>query len=146
MREGLAHIAGSHDFASFRGQRCAARTTIREIHRAGIGTAAAPDLHCVAIAGSGFLRHMVRNVVGTLVDIGRGKIPPVRMRELLELGDRTLAGATAPAHGLFLWEVAYECPPEAGGGGEKAGGRKAFSLDAGGRVRSNISFDFEAKG
>ena len=92
MREGIAHIVGSHDFASFRGQGCAARTTVREISRARIGAAAVPGLYCVMIAGSGFLRHMVRNVVGTLVDIGRGKSPPDRMRELLGLGDRTLAG------------------------------------------------------
>jgi tRNA pseudouridine38-40 synthase len=126
MREGLAHIVGSHDFASFRGQGCAARTTIREIYRAGIGAAADLGLHCVMIAGSGFLRHMVRNVVGTLVDIGRRKIPPDRMRELLGLKDRTLAGATAPPHGLFLWEVFYGSPPDAGTGGERAG-KEGFS-------------------
>lgn len=127
MREGLAHIVGSHDFASFRGQGCTARTTVREIFRAGIGEAAVPGLHCVVIAGSGFLRHMVRNVVGTLVDIGRGKSPADRMRELLALGDRTLAGATAPPHGLFLWDVFYGSPPDAVTGGGTAGGEGFFS-------------------
>jgi tRNA pseudouridine38-40 synthase len=110
MREGLAHIVGSHDFSSFRGQGCVARTTVREIFRAGIEAEAVPGLVSLVIAGSGFLRHMVRNVVGTLVDIGRGKTPPDRMRELLRLRDRTLAGPNAPPHGLFLWEVAYGIP------------------------------------
>ena len=107
MREGLAHIVGCHDFSSFRGQGCVARTTVREIFRAGIEAETVPGLVSLVIAGSGFLRHMVRNVVGTLVDIGRGKTPPDRMRELLRLRDRTLAGPNAPPHGLFLWEVAY---------------------------------------
>jgi tRNA pseudouridine38-40 synthase len=117
MRKGLAHIVGRHDFSSFRGQGCTARTTVREIFRAGIEAEAFAGLHSVRIAGSGFLRHMVRNVVGTLVDIGRGKGPPDRVRDLLGLRDRTLAGPNAPPHGLFLWEVAYGEPREAGSGG-----------------------------
>ena len=117
MRKGLAHIVGRHDFSSFRGQGCTARTTVREVFRAGIEAEAIAGLHSVRVAGSGFLRHMVRNVVGTLVDIGRGKNPPDRVRDLLGLRDRTLAGPNAPPHGLFLWEVAYGDPREAGSGG-----------------------------
>jgi len=117
MRKGLAHIVGRHDFSSFRGQGCTARTTVREIFRAGIEAEAVAGLHSVRIEGSGFLRHMVRNVVGTLVDIGRGKSPPDRVRDLLGLRDRTLAGPNAPPHGLFLWEVAYGKPRGAGPGG-----------------------------
>ncbi len=107
MRKGLAHTVGRNDFSSFRGQGCSARTAEREIFRVGIEAEAVAGLHSVRIAGSGFLRHMVRNVVGTLVDIGRGKSPPDRVRDLLGLRDRTLAGPTAPPQGLFLWEVAY---------------------------------------
>ena len=110
MRDALAHIAGRHDFASFRGQGCTARSTVREVFRAGIEAEAVPGLFSVRIEGNGFLRHMVRNVVGTLVDVGRGKGPPDRVRDLLGLRDRTLAGPTAPAHGLFLWEVTYGIP------------------------------------
>ena len=118
MRDGLAHIVGRHDFSSFRGQGCTARTTVREIFRAGIEAEAIPGLHSVRVAGSGFLRHMVRNVVGTLVDIGRGKGPANRVRDLLGQRDRTLAGPTAPPHGLFLWEVAYgELRDSRSGGG-----------------------------
>ena len=106
MREGIAHVVGEHDFASFRGQGCTARTTIRTIHRAEI-TEEYPFLHSISLSGDGFLRHMVRNIVGTLVDVGGRKTDPDRMRQLLALRDRTLAGATAPPRGLFLWKVSY---------------------------------------
>ncbi len=107
MRQGLAHIVGRHDFSSFRGQGCVAKTTVREIFHAGIETEEVPGLYSLRVAGGGFLRHMVRNIVGTLVHVGKGKIPPGRVRKLLEERDRTLAGPTAPPHGLFLWEVSY---------------------------------------
>ena len=123
MRRGLAHIVGKHDFSSFRGQGCTAKTTVREIFRAGIGEEPVPGLVSVRIAGSGFLRHMVRNIAGTLVDIGKGRNPPDRVRELLGRRDRTLAGVTAPPHGLFLWEVGYEkSPPLCTAGGERENG------------------------
>lgn len=108
MRRGLAHIVGKHDFSSFQGQGCTARSAVREIFRAGIEEEPVPGLFSVRFAGSGFLRHMVRNVVGTLVDIGRGKSLPDRMRELLGMRKRSLAGPTAPANGLFLWAVGFE--------------------------------------
>lgn len=107
MREGLLPIVGKHDFASFRGQGCTARTTVREIFRAGFEKEDVSGLHSLRVAGGGFLRHMVRNIMGTLVAIGRGKAPPDRVRELLGQRDRALAGPTAPPHGLFLWSVSY---------------------------------------
>ncbi len=107
MRDGLARVVGEHDFTSFRGQGCTAKTAVRTISRAELAPAGVAPLHAIEIAGSGFLKHMVRNIVGTLVDIGRGKRPPGWMAEVLSLRDRTRAGATAPAHGLFLWEVRY---------------------------------------
>lgn len=106
LREGLSHVAGEHDFASFRGQGCTANTTVRTIFRAEL-SGEIPPLHFIRIAGNGFLRHMVRNIVGTLVDVGKGKIPPGRMRELLTLRDRAQAGTNAPPQGLFLWKVTY---------------------------------------
>jgi tRNA pseudouridine38-40 synthase len=106
VRDGLAHAVGEHDFASFRGQGCTARTTVRTVFRAEVGEAY-PALHYIGISGGGFLRHMVRNIVGTLVDVGKGKYPPGRVRELLSLRDRSEAGPTAPANGLFLWTVRY---------------------------------------
>ena len=106
IRDGLAHAVGEHDFTSFRGQGCTARTTVRTVFRAEL-TEELPAIFSIAIIGNGFLRHMVRNIVGTLVDVGKGKYPPDRVRELLSLRDRSEAGPTAPAHGLFLWKVEY---------------------------------------
>ncbi len=107
VRAGLAHLVGQHDFASFRGQGCTAKTTVRTIYRAELAPAGVPSLHAIEVAGSGFLKHMVRNIVGTVADVGRGKHPPERVAEVLASRDRTQAGATAPARGLFLWEVRY---------------------------------------
>src|SRR5512143_2194151 len=107
MRAGLAHVAGEHDFSSFRGQGCTAKTAVRTIFRAELAPAGVPSLHAIEIAGSGFLKHMVRNIVGTLADIGRGKYPPEGMGDILSLRDRAEAGPTAPPHGLFLWAVRY---------------------------------------
>ncbi len=107
VREALPHVVGEHDFTSFRGQGCAARTAVRTIFRAELAPVGFASLLAIDVAGSGFLRHMVRNVVGTLVDIGRGKFPPERMGEIISARDRSRAGPTAPAHGLFLWEVRY---------------------------------------
>jgi tRNA pseudouridine38-40 synthase len=59
------------------------------------------------IGGNGFLHHMVRNVVGTLVEVGRGKLAPQDLARILEARDRTRAGPTAPAQGLCLVKVEY---------------------------------------
>ncbi len=66
------------------------------------------DLLVFRIAGSGFLHHMVRNIVGTLVEIGRGSLEPTDLTRILDARDRTAAGPTAPARGLYLVEVAYD--------------------------------------
>ncbi len=107
MGDALARVVGEHDFTSYRGQGCPAKTAVRTIFRAELVPAAVPPLYAIGIAGSGFLKHMVRNIVGTLVDVGRGKYPPETMGEILASRDRRRAGPTAPAHGLFLWEVRY---------------------------------------
>lgn len=107
VREALAPLVGEHDFTSFRGQGCTAKTSIRTVFRAGVARHDVPGLYSVEVAGSGFLRHMVRNIVGTAIDAGKGKHPPVRVAEILAACDRRKAGITAPAHGLFLWKVAY---------------------------------------
>jgi len=61
----------------------------------------------ISVEADGFLRYMVRTIVGALVDIGRGKSSPQEMAEILALKDRRRAGLTAPPHGLFLKEVKY---------------------------------------
>lgn len=105
MREGTRAIVGEHDFAAFRSARSINHTTVREI------TAAAWKADGAAltfeIEGKGFLRYMVRSLVGTLVEIGRGARPPADMARLLTTGDRSAAGRTAPALGLFLMKVDY---------------------------------------
>jgi len=108
MLEAAADFVGEHDFAAFRTTGCAARTTIRridsvEIHHDG-------DIIHIDVKGSGFLRNMVRIMVGTLVEVGQGKRSPDAVAAILA-GDKALtAGATAPARGLCLVEVMYSEP------------------------------------
>jgi tRNA pseudouridine38-40 synthase len=80
---------------------------VRTIVRAGVARHDVPGLYSIDVAGAGFLRHMVRNIVGTVVDAGKGKHAPERVGEILRALDRSAAGVNAPAHGLFLWRVSY---------------------------------------
>ncbi len=105
MQAAAADLVGEHDFAAFRASNCDAKTTRREIFAVALRQHG--QLLQVDIAGSGFLRNMVRIIVGTLVEIGRGRRPVTAIRELLESGDRTAAGVTAPAQGLCLMQVMY---------------------------------------
>ena len=107
VRGGLSHLVGEHDFSSFRGQGCTAKSPVRTIFRAEVVRHDVPGLFSIEVAGAGFLRHMVRNIVGTVVDAGKGKHPPEQVGEILRARDRSAAGVTAPAHGLFLWRVSY---------------------------------------
>ena len=107
VREGLSQLVGEHDFSSFRGQGCTAKSPVRTIFRAEVAGHGIPGLRSIDVAGNGFLRHMVRNIVGTVVDAGKGKYPAERVGEILKARDRTAAGITAPPHGLFLWRVGY---------------------------------------
>jgi tRNA pseudouridine38-40 synthase len=105
MREGTAAIIGEHDFAAFRSARSVNHTTVRRVTSAGWRTEGAALTF--EIAGKGFLRYMVRSLVGTLVEIGRGARPPADLARLLASPDRSAAGRTAPAQGLFLVKVDY---------------------------------------
>jgi tRNA pseudouridine38-40 synthase len=107
VREGLSHLVGEHDFSSFRGQGCNARSPVRTIFRAEVARHDVPGLFSIDVAGAGFLRHMVRNIVGTVVDAGRGKHSAAHVGEILLARDRSAAGVNAPPHGLFLWRVSY---------------------------------------
>ncbi len=106
MREASRAIPGEHDFAGFRSARSVNHTTVREITSAGWRTPE-DSLLVFDIAGKGFLRYMVRSLVGTLVEIGRGQRPASDMARLLAAPDRSAAGRTAPARGLFLVKVEY---------------------------------------
>jgi len=104
MAEAARHLVGVHDFAAFRTSGCDARTTVREIFSVDI-QAEEPLLH-IDVRGSGFLRNMVRVMVGTLVEVGLGKRAPGDVAALLGgCGER--AGRTAPPQGLCLMEVWY---------------------------------------
>jgi len=106
MREALECLMGEHDFASFRSTGSETASTVRNILEADI--IPEPDgLVRIRLKGDGFLRHMVRAIVGTLVEVGGGKISPAEFKNILESRDRSLAGPTAPAHGLCLVEVVY---------------------------------------
>ncbi len=107
MRAALIPLLGEHDFAAFRAAGCAARTTVRRIDSIEV-TCAADDLVYVDVRGNAFLRNMVRIVVGTLVDVGVGRLMATQVGEILAGKDRTVGGRTAPAHGLELVEVYYD--------------------------------------
>jgi len=105
MAAAAAALVGEHDFTSFRAAGCAATHPRRRVLRSEIFRRG--DLICYEIEATAFLRHMVRNIVGTLVEVGRGRRAPGEMATLVAARDRTLAGATAPAHGLCLLSVEY---------------------------------------
>ena len=111
MRRAAAYYEGTHDFASF----CAAGTdvsdTVRTVSAARIEQNG-NDLSFF-VRGDGFLYHMVRIMVGTLLEVGRGKRAPAQIPEILEKKQRSAAGVTAPAHALYLHRLYYqdiECP------------------------------------
>lgn len=107
MRRGAGYLVGRHDFSSFRASGCGSRGPVRDLWRLDVEPAAeAAFLHIVA-EGDGFLRYMVRNIVGTLVDVGRGRRLDRDLGEILERRNREAAGATAPPQGLFLEEVFF---------------------------------------
>jgi tRNA pseudouridine38-40 synthase len=124
MARATAALIGEHDFVAFQGRRTDVKTTIRRVLAAEMTemnvhtdqpTALSPlddaagdgRLLRFEISGTGFLRHMVRTIVGTLVDIGRGQRAVEEMAAIIESRDRARAGHTAPPHGLMLWEVRY---------------------------------------
>ena len=105
MRLAASALVGDHDFSAFRAASCAARSPQRHLYRLTIRRSAA-RLVCVLCA-NGFLQHMARAIVGTLVMIGRGRCPASAMATILASKQRQQAGPTAPAHGLFLVRVLY---------------------------------------
>ena len=104
MQTALPAIVGTHDFTSFRAARCAAKTAVRHIVRAEIVRLANDEVQ-LDFVGHGFLRHQVRIMVGTLVDIGLGRREPDSLAQIRDAQDRSAAGRTAPAHGLTLVHV-----------------------------------------
>ena len=105
MREGVRHLLGKHDFTSFRATACQSASPIKTLNQLEI-VEVGEEIHFILSAPS-FLHHMVRNIVGTLVLVGRGEWGPEEVRVALEAKDRSVAGPTAPAWGLYFTKVDY---------------------------------------
>lgn len=105
LDDGASRFLGERDFAAFRASSCAARTTIRRC-TASMFLEEGEEL-VFEIEASGFLHHMVRNIVGTLLDVGRGKRAPSALESVFASRQRTEAGPTAAAKGLHLVKVRY---------------------------------------
>ncbi len=108
MQLAAARLIGTHDFRGLATSAEVRENTVRTIYRCEVA-AAEQEIH-VHVQGNGFLYNMVRNIVGTLIEIGRGRWQPQRIDEIISLRDRRLAGPTAPPEGLTLMCVHY--PPE----------------------------------
>ena len=106
VKKATQKLVGEHDFSSFRSTGTPTKTAVRKVFRAEWGKGRG-GLIRFEIEASGFLKQMVRAIVGTLVEVGKGKISSEEFQRILESKDRKEAGPTAPAHGLFLKEVKY---------------------------------------
>ena len=127
MRRAATHLIGTHDFAAFRAANCEAQTTVRTMRRLEVRGESGGEI-AIEVEASAFLKHMVRNLVGTLVEVGFGLRTPENVAEVLAQKDRTLAGRTAPPQGLCLVEVYY--PPD----GEA---RRPIEAEIGGQIESD---------
>ena len=108
MQAAAARFVGTHDFTSFAKPGHGRSTTVRTVHECSVirqGT-----VITIGVTGTGFLWNMVRIMSGTLIDIGRGVYPPEAVTTMLAAKDRTLAGQTAPAHGLYLQWIRFARP------------------------------------
>ncbi len=106
MRAGAARLIGEHDFSAFRSSECQAKSPVRTITRLDI--AQRGDVLQFTLEANAFLHHMVRNIVGTLVYIGKGKHAPAWVPELLASRTRALAAPTFSPHGLYLSQIDYD--------------------------------------
>ena len=107
MQQALAKLPGERDWSGFTGAACPLDDRVRSMTVARYTEHRAAGLGRFEFVADGFLTHMVRNLVGTLVTVGRGSAPAEVVDTILASGDRTLAGVTAPARGLFLARVRY---------------------------------------
>lgn len=105
MRAAAHSLEGEHDFASFQAAGSEVRTTVRTLYISEV--IMKEDKVYLWMQGSGFLRHMVRNIAGTLLLVGRRRLDPADMHGIMALRDRSRAGPTAPPQGLYLVGVAY---------------------------------------
>jgi tRNA pseudouridine38-40 synthase len=114
MKEAGRLLEGTHDFSSFRAAECGAKDPVKTLDRLEIQRGpgilpAAPDGEVIRFTfqAKSFLHHMIRNLMGTLIDVGKGKISPGEVERILAAKDRRRSGVTAPAQGLWLIRVEY---------------------------------------
>ena len=105
MQEAAGYLVGKHDFNAYRSATCQAKNPVRNVMRLDI--LRHQDIVLAEIEADGFLHHMVRNIIGVLLDIGSGKAPVSWAKDVLDGRDRTLGGVTASPHGLYLANIRY---------------------------------------
>ena len=126
MQEAARLLLGEHDFAAFQGSGGSVKTTVRRLLVSDLRQVDVDEGHLLAlprterdearanrllryeVTGTGFLRHMVRAIIGTLVEVGRGRMSVDDLVDIMASRDRGRAGMNAPPHGLMLWNVRYE--------------------------------------
>ena len=107
MKEAAKYFEGEHDFKAFRASGTSSKSSVRTIYKLEILEKENNRIY-IEVTGNGFLYNMVRIISGTLVEVGLGKIKQEEIREIIDSKDRSRAGKTLPAHGLFLLNVEYE--------------------------------------
>jgi len=105
MSQAAARLLGEHDFSAFRAAECQSHSPVRRLTQ--LDVARSGEWVSIEATANAFLHHMMRNIVGLLITVGRGDRPPQWAREVLESKDRTRGAATAPPEGLYLWRVRY---------------------------------------
>lgn len=110
MHEAAQALVGEHDFTSFRAMGCQAKSPVRTLHR--IEVERTGNEIAIEVEANAFVYHMVRNIAGTLLAIGRGDVPIDWARQVLAARDRNAAGVTAPAEGLYFMSPSYPDYPE----------------------------------
>jgi len=111
MEAAARELVGEHDFAAFQNAGSSVATTVRRLYAVTREAGTCSQETAWRFEGSGFLKQMVRNLIGTLVAVGRGRLTPEAVGRLVASGERSLAPATAPASGLCLVRVAYDDAP-----------------------------------
>ena len=118
LHRAAEHIVGEQDFASFQAAGAVRKSTVRNVRACDVIVESGTRLSCspasqiprvaIEVEADGFLYNMVRNIVGTLVEVGRGRFPPSWIDDLIAAKNRVIAGQTAPPEGLFLKRVDYD--------------------------------------
>ena len=105
MKESATYLVGEHDFKSFCSVKTQTETTVRTIY--SLEVTRSDDVVSIKVTGNGFLYNMVRIIAGTLIQVGTGYYEPIKVKEMLESNDRTVAGPTAPPEGLTLVQIQF---------------------------------------